>query len=373
MQPYSEHLWYLVSLKLSGEAGPDDLAELDRLLKEAPEAVFQVEQLEKLWRQQTELPQQKINEAYSRHLQRLSNHLSEPALQYTQNETPQWPEEEAAAPVRSTRWWWMGGVAASLLIGVLLFFLPGKEQGGKLPSQNVVSTRFGSKSKVQLPDGTVVHLNSGSLLTYDQAFNGKIREVRLSGEAFFDVAHNKDRPFIIHTDAVDIKVLGTAFNVRAYPDEQTTETALIRGSVEVMLLHNPDKKIVLKPSEKLVVQNKQDTAEARPQRATSEAIPLVTISKVHSLEKDSTVLETSWVDNKLVFENESLETIAQKLERWYDVRITITDEGLKKERYKATFEGESLEDVLNALKYAGAFSSGDFSFTINKKEVRIMP
>jgi ferric-dicitrate binding protein FerR (iron transport regulator) len=367
MHTSSEHLWYLVSLKLSGEAGPDDLAELEKLLQATPEAVFQVEMLEKLWRQQNKLPQQKIDEAYSRHLQRLSNHLSEPAMQYTQSEVPLWPDEEEA-PARRTYWWWLGGVAASLLVGIVLFFTLENGGKGKALSQNVVSTRLGSKSKVQLPDGTVVHLNSGSLLTYDQAFNGRLREVRLSGEAFFDVAHNKDRPFIIHTASVDIKVLGTAFNVRAYPDEQTTETALIRGSVEVMLLDNPDKKIVLKPSEKLVVQNKRDTVAVLEQPSSDAAIPLVTISKVHNVENDSTVLETSWVDNKLAFDNESLETIAQKLERWYDVRIVITSEQLKKETYKATFEGESLEEVLNSLKIAGGFS-----FVINKKEVRIMP
>ena len=365
MNSSSEQLWYLASLKLAGEAGPDDLAELDRLLKEHPEAVFQLELIEKTWRQQAELPQQKIDEAYSRHLQRLSNHLSEPALQYEAADADN-AEPLLETPVHRNYGWWIGGVAASLLVGMLLFFRPdGRKEIEQLP-QNVVSTRHGSKSKVQLPDGTVVFLNSGSKLTYNQAFNGKLREVHLIGEAFFEVAKDKMRPFIIHTNTVDVKVLGTVFNLRAYPDEQTTETSLIHGSVEVVLLDNPDKKIVLKPSEKLVVQNTRPAAPV--QEAANDEAPLVTISRVHNLKKDSSILETSWVENKLAFDNESLEVIAQKLERWFDVEIVITDEALKKATYTVTFDGEGLKEVLNALKEADGFS-----FSINKKEVRITP
>lgn len=366
MNPSSEQLWYLASLKLSGEAGPQDLAELDRLLKASPEAVFQLEIMEKLWQQQAGLPQQKVAEAYSRHLQRLSNHLSEPALQY--EDAAEAPAAGPEAKVRRSWGWWVGGVAASLLAGMLLFFFTGREPGLKKQLHNVVSTRLGSKSKVQLPDGTVVVLNSGSRLTYDQAFNGTLREVHLVGEAFFDVAKDKGRPFIIHTNTVDVKVLGTVFNLRAYPDEQTTETSLIHGSVEVMLLASPDKKIVLKPSEKLVVQNTPPPALAPAQTAAASAVPLVTISKVHNIKNDSSILETSWVDNKLAFDNESLELIAQKMERWYDVEIFITDEALKKPTYTITLEGEGVEEALNALKITGGFS-----YSINKKEVRIMP
>ena len=99
-------------------------------------------------------------------------------------------------------------------------------------------------------------LNADSKLTYDENFRGDYREVSLEGEAFFDVVKDKTRPFIIHTKTLDIRVLGTAFNVSAYESEKNTETALFRGSVEVTLHNNPEKKIVLKPNEKLMVNNK---------------------------------------------------------------------------------------------------------------------
>src|SRR4029078_631833 len=101
---------------------------------------------------------------------------------------------------------------------------------------NTVSTKRGSKSKVQLPDGTQVWLNADSRIAYNEKFQGNLREVTLEGEAYFDVVRDEKRPFVIHTAAIDIKVLGTAFNVRSYANEKNTETSLIRGSIEVTLV-----------------------------------------------------------------------------------------------------------------------------------------
>ncbi|OLY93135.1 FecR family protein [Cnuella takakiae] len=362
MNTAPDRLWTLVSLQLAGEASQEELSELNGLLKAFPEAVFQAEMMKELWLQKPKPNKVQAEDAFSKHLQRLSTHLSEPVLQYEVADP-----EELETPVRSLRtWWWIGGVAASLMLAVGMFFQ--LRPARKAPQQNVVSTRPGSKSKVELPDGTVVWLNSGSRLVYDDAFNTTLREVKLIGEAYFEVAKDKTKPFIIHTQTVDLKVLGTAFNLRAYPDEATTETALIHGSVEVQVLHNPDKKIVLKPSEKLVVQNKPDLKEAAGGAATALPQPMISISKVHPLERDSTLYETSWVSNKLAFDNESLVTIAQRLERWYDVTVFITNEELKQTTYTAVFEGEQLEEVMNALQL-----SGGFNYSINRKEVRISP
>ena len=358
----SEHLWYLVSLKLSGEAGPEQLAELDELLKANPEAVFQVEVMEQLWRQRRQVPPQQVSEAYSRHLQRLSNHLSEPVLKYADSAPA--AEPAAEAPVRTVRRWWQwASVAPTVLVGVLLYLFRGAEtKTDNPPSQNVVSTKPGSKSKVQLPDGTVVWLNSGSRLTYNESADGRLREAQLSGEAYFEVAKDKKRPFIIHTGTIDVKVLGTAFNLRAYPDEKTTETALIHGSVEIKLLDKPDQKFILKPNEKLVVQNKK-VEDA----TTAAVVPLITHSRLHKLEHDSSIAETSWSNNKLAFDEERLDEIARKLERWYGVQVIITDEALKEEAtYSSTFEGEGLEEVLKALQF-----TGKFKYSISNKEVRI--
>ena len=190
------------------------------------------------------------------------------------------------------------GAAASVICYFLIFHNrePGKKTN--LPiAQNTVSTNLGSKSKIQLPDGSLVWLNADSRIIYKENFQGPFREVQLTGEAFFEVVKDKEHPFIIHTQSIDLKVLGTAFNVRSYTNEKKTETSLIRGSIEVTLHDNPDKKIVLKPNEKLIVQNNRFTmVRDKPDAETSEEDePMMILSKVHFQRKDSSATETLWV------------------------------------------------------------------------------
>ena len=115
--------------------------------------------------------------------------------------------------------------------------------------------RQGSRTHLTLPDGTMVWLNAGSRLSYGKNYNTATREVNLTGEAFFDVAHNTQKPFLIHTARIDVQVLGTSFNVKSYPTDRTTEATLIRGSIEVSIKDRPSEKIILRPDEKLVVAN----------------------------------------------------------------------------------------------------------------------
>ena len=146
--------------------------------------------------------------------------------------------------------------------------------------KNEIATLPGTHSKTILPDGSTVWLNAGSKLTYNKNFNTATREVELSGEAYFDVKKDEHHPFIIHTSAMHIKVLGTAFNVKSYPGDKSSETSLIRGSIEVTMNNRPQEKIILHPSEKLVVMNrietKKDEDETKP-----EPISTVTLSKIN--------------------------------------------------------------------------------------------
>jgi ferric-dicitrate binding protein FerR (iron transport regulator) len=215
-----------------------------------------------------------------------------------------------------------------------------------------------------LPDGTQVWLNADSRIAYNENFQGGIREVSLEGEAYFDVVRDEKRPFIIHTTAIDIKVLGTAFNVRSYANEKNTETSLIRGSIEVTLVKSLDKKkIILKPNEKLIVNNNQELLQS-----TNHNEPVMTLGKVNYNNHDKTAVETSWVKNKLSFDQESLENIALKLERWYDVKIEIKDSNLKNELYTGFFEDKSLQEVMEALKIS---AGGEFNYSIEGKELTI--
>src|SRR6185295_18900551 len=154
------------------------------------------------------------------------------------------------------------------------------------------------------------------------------REVSLTGEAFFDVTKDSSHPFIIHTSVMDIKVLGTAFNVRSYPGDASTETSLIRGKVEITVKNRSNAKIYLNPNEKLTVLNNvtvnKITASQGPVKNASEKT--LSVDQLNYSPVDSTPIETAWVDSKLRFQkNETFKEVALKMERWYAVTIIFDD------------------------------------------------
>ena len=362
MNMQDERFWTLVSLKLNDEAGPEELAELEKLLILHPERGMQVQVLQSLWKSAAPAAGR---QSFDRHMQRLSNHLSEPVLQF-EDEAVEAEPAVTTSPVRKIVYW-ISGIAACFLLGFLIFLNKPEATRNGAVAKNAVTTKRGSKSNIELPDGTQVWLNSDSKITYNERFQGEVREVSLSGEAFFDVVRDESRPFIIHTNTLDIRVLGTSFNVRSYENEKVTETSLIQGSLEVTLRCRPDKKIILKPSEKLIVQN--DEAKKTESAAKSgSSKQLLTLAHVNFEKKDSSVIETLWVKNKLAFDGEAFEDIALKIERWFDVKVVINDEELKTTPFSAVFDGESLQEVLEALRI-----SGDFRYTIDRKVVNIYP
>jgi transmembrane sensor len=367
-----EKFWNLLSVKLTGEATREELEAFDQLLQKNPELGLQAQMLQQMWKKDSHA-ENKTDDFFNRHLQRLSNH---PDIYPVQSEivvTDNNPTEEILIQRKRYRWLYpLTGVAAS--VGIIVFLLYNNGSFSKIKkeehlAQNTVTTRKGSKSNVQLPDGTMAWLNADSKLTYDENFRGEFREVTLEGEAYFDVVKDKTRPFIIHTKTIDIKVLGTAFNVRAYETEKNTETSLFRGSVEVTLHNSPEKKIILKPNEKLMVNNKSLSFTRRKDIGKNHT-PVtadITVGKVHFEAKDSSAWETLWIKNKLVFDEESLEEVALKIERWYDVKVIINgDEALKSTAYTGIFENENLFQVMEALKI-----TGNFKYTINKDIITI--
>lgn len=370
-----EKFWLLLSLKLSGEATPEELESLESFLQENPQWGLQVEVLSQAWK---ESKQQENNTDlfFNRHLQRLSNYPDDSKEQVHIPQPALYPEKGRVQEGKGLKWLWItsSAVAASLLIFLIVFYKWENNTGKKneqVTAQNTISTRRGSKSKIQLPDGTMVWLNADSKVIYDENFRGDFREVHLEGEAFFDVVKDKDRPFIIHTKTIDVKVLGTAFNVRSYQNEDNTETALFRGSVEITLRDNPDKKIILKPNEKITIPNKatevtenSDTASTS-KKGDQDALT-ITVSKVHFREKDSSALDVLWVKNKLVFDAETLELVAKKIERWYDVKVKIENDDLRDVAYSAIFDNENIEQVMEALRI-----TGDFRYKINKDTITI--
>lgn len=350
-----EIFWVLLSKKLADEATEQELRELEALILEHPEWQYAIQNLEEIWKQEQPVDVMQEEDAFMLHLHRM-NETNDPAY-ISEEETTQ-------TPVRKLkRWYW---AAAASLIAVAAFFIyrsqfNGSDENSSVARQiNEISTRPGSKSRVQLPDGSVVWLNAGSKLTYNKDFGKETREVVLTGEGFFDVMKMKEKPFIIHTSSINIKVLGTVFNVKAYPEDKQTETSLIRGSIEVTIKNRPNDKIILSPSEKLVVENSAVTGPAHAAKNDKTVSPLtintlVAINKLKYNPVDSTVAETQWIDNKFVFRDESFSELIVRMERWYDVQIDIDDAALQQKRFSGIFEQETIAQALEALKITVPF------------------
>ena len=192
----------------------------------------------------------------------------------------------------------------------------------------------GSKTQLKLADGTVVWLNSGSKLLYSDAFGKENRNLELTGEAYLNVAHNKQVPLILKVGGLDIKVLGTKFNVNAYPETDNVRVSLLEGSVS-MTTDNSIDSAILKPMETGVYQtNSQE----------------ITVKQG----LDNNVL--SWMKNQLIFTGETFEEIAHVLERRFDVRITIQHKALQQRCFGGNFEdGYSIEKILSIMAINGKF------------------
>ncbi len=351
-----EQFWILLSKKIAGEANEQELAELELLMQQHPEWQYAAQNLSDIWTSSRNTPQDITvdeEDAYLLHIQR----MKEKDVVFNDNVLYKYPaEENHLSHFRSYRNWYIGlAVAASLIFAVVLFpSLYNKKQPVIASAErNEISTGNGSRTKVQLPDGSLVWLNAGSKLHYDKSFGITSRHVTLSGEAFFDVTKNKEKPFIIQTSSIDIKVVGTAFNVKAYPGDRTTETSLIRGIIEVTIRNRPNDKIILSPNEKLIVEN--NPVEKNRLTSTGRAEPVVSINPIQPSKKDSTITEIQWVQNRLVFDDERLQEIALKMERWYNVKIEIKSEKLFDKRISGSFINENIDQAMEALSITGKF------------------
>ncbi len=217
-------------------------------------------------------------------------------------------------------------IAAVLLIGLIIssVYVFQLNQFSFKPVEQHVSTSPGSITNFQLPDGTKVWLNSGSEITYAGNFE-KNRELKLKGEAFFDVVKSKN-PFRITTPFGKIKVLGTAFDVKAYVDDKFT-TTLERGSLEVCSLSGKEKE-VLKPGDQACLSDNEKLI-----------VKEVNINEF-----------TSWKDGKLMFVRKSLPEVVKMLERWYNVEIQLEAGENKELWFTGTIEKETISEILEIIK-----------------------
>lgn len=241
-------------------------------------------------------------------------------------------------------------VAASLIIGLigigslLIQFLDLKERYA--PSLITVYSNDNSRSQVTLPDGTEVHLNSRSVLTYPSYYEGKERKVTLQeGEAYFKVTPNADRPFIVNVsdDKYKIKVLGTEFNLQAYKEDKTIRTTLVEGSVQIDVAEK-NTATVLKPSEKAVYSLNTGQLQIMPA---------------------NTDRETDWMYDRLVFKQTPMKDVLASLSRFYNVEFDIKNNIIYSYTFTGTFEDKPLYQVLDYMKIS---SKIDYKITYKKDE-----
>ena len=367
----ADRFWDLLSKKISSEATDAELKELDGMLLDHPGFRNAAETLSIFENQVIPFDENcEAEEAFEKHIEKIRKgdvEFEELYPVYDSN------TETHADSTRRIKRWWIPMLALLLVAVAFLILNTNLISGRRLATpmiQSQVSTKPGSKTQIKLPDGSVVWLNASSNLTYGEHFGNKLREVNLVGEAFFDLVKDPTHPFIIHTATVDVKVVGTAFNVRSYPDDVNTETSVLRGRVEVTVKNRENTTYYLKPNEKVIVANSVATSNtiAKEQQGIQHDIkPIVSIQPLTYYHVDSSIIETSWVENKLVFqENETFKEVALKMERWYGVHIRFAEEQVGEYRMYGSFTNETIKQALDALKIGF-----NFNYRVNKDEIVI--
>ena len=196
------------------------------------------------------------------------------------------------------------------------------------PLYNAITVPAGGEFRVLLSDGSSVRLNSCSALPYPVPFTGDVREVKLTGEAYFDVTKS-DKPFIVKMADIDVRVLGTSFNVSVYNDENIVETALMEGKVKLTMQGCPSKPVYLTPSQKFIY--------SRSDRQGTISI----------MEGDT---ELAWKQGILAFSAEPLEEVFRKIERWYGVTMHYDKESLVNDNFTGQFKMISIQEMMNILR-----------------------
>jgi transmembrane sensor len=236
-------------------------------------------------------------------------------------------------------------IAAAILLCIIagsISFINTSKIFQKSFTQNIAPK--GQKSQVIMPDGTMAFLNSGTILKYDNSFGKRNRNVELVGEAYFEVSHNKKLPFVIRANEVEIEVVGTKFNVMAYPDEAYIETTVTEGKVNIREISGTSSLFL--------------TANQKASYNKTSKLLVLNDEKANS--------SISWKDNVLSFDNENFNDVIKKLERWYDISIIVEGKDSLEDRFTLTIRHESLREVLDLISL-----TTQFEYAINDNQVKI--
>jgi ferric-dicitrate binding protein FerR (iron transport regulator) len=240
-----------------------------------------------------------------------------------------------------------------------------------------IRTGKGERVRVTLPDGSGVILNACSFLSYPGDFGSETRQLQFFGEGYFEVQTNADMPFVVQTAGLNIKAYGTTFNVKAYTDENVVETTLVEGSVTIedensrqIVILQPDQAIVIpKKTGAAAVAHVQEPPEAEPKaKAPETKAPASKKQEPKALlkKKIETEVYTSWKDSQWIIRSETLESLARKMERRYDVTFTFQDAGSREYVFSGTLKDYPLEQILEVIRL-----NAPIQYTVKEKSVII--
>lgn len=236
-------------------------------------------------------------------------------------------------------------IAIPLLIGIQIHLYITNDKLNKFIDQQLtIQVESGEKAAITLPDGTKVYLNAATSLSYPNDFGLYQRDIHLTGEAYLEVAKDAERPFHVHTDDVEIEVLGTKFNVNSYPDQDEVETTLIEGAVKLTTKNNSQHPIIMKPSQKVIYSKKN--------------------RQLSSLQTTG-YFETAWTRGELVFRSAKFSDIIEKLKKRYGADIQISGDKYDTDLFTGSFKEEYIHGVLKLLQM-------HYQFTYTEKNGKIL-
>lgn len=240
----------------------------------------------------------------------------------------------------------IAAVVLVFLLGGLSYYFVNNQIVRSNTKQYAIYVPYGSKTRVVLPDKSVVWLNSCSALFYAQNYGQKNRQVTLVGEGYFEIARNPAMPFTVNANEASVKVLGTKFDVKAYSEEKQLDVTLLQGSIQLNTIYQPKNSLILKPNQLAVVDKVHEG---------------VTVKQVDACDA------VSWTKGELIFKNELLGEIVRRLERDYNVTIDVKDNSLNSLRFYGDFNNtQSIQEIFDIMT-----SGNEFHYMMNKNHITI--
>lgn len=323
----------LVCRKISGEATDTELKELDLLLSGNAELSRQYKLLQQYWEHHDNPHQVFVEDA----LQKVLHQLQLPSITDS--------KEKPIIKKRAILWQFRLKIAAAagvaaIMVMALFFSNQSKQKNmpGQVASLEKKQNSKGMKSIIQLADGSKVWLNADSKILYPPLFEGNTREVFLNGEAFFEVAKNPQKPFIIHLANGTVRVLGTSFNIRAYDNEKIVETSVATGKVAFIPKYKNDSR-------------RQDTVFLTPNNKVRYIFNAEKIAVLPTLATD----DKAWTEGRMIFKAMRLQDIATELERNFGKKVVFADDEAKEYILTGSFQNNTLEEVMYYLSKTKGF------------------